>query len=196
MKHSEERNEETRKLAELKRYLAEKKAELEDELEKLNKVIEVIDGLLVSKSFKTGMEVMKGEEKAEAETALQRIELVYKGTKVGEMGVYQNYAKVTPLSELKLSTAISPFEAFLVRKVLEPMRERDVERAAKNELRPDQMFSYDIIEDNALLKYIILRNFRDKIRLKELANAVSWTFFTMASKRSGGSSSPEASDQP
>ncbi|MEM4610994.1 MAG: hypothetical protein QW190_08930, partial [Thermoproteota archaeon] len=80
------------------------------------------------------------------------------------------------------STAVSPFEAFLVRKVLEPMRERDVERAAKNELRPDQMFSYDILEEGGLLKAIILRNFRDKIRLKELANSISWTFFRMAEK--------------
>ncbi|MCS7138566.1 MAG: hypothetical protein NZ873_00720 [Crenarchaeota archaeon] len=180
----EEKDEETHRLAELKQYLSQKKEMLEEELEKLNSLISVVDDLLASKSFKTGIEVMKrAEEKTEAEAALQKLELVYKGTKVGEMEVYQTYAKVTPLPELKLSTVISPFEAFLVRKVLEPMRERDVERAAKNELRPDQMFSYDIIEEGGILKYIVVRNFRDRIRLKELANAMSWTFFTMASKK-------------
>jgi hypothetical protein len=187
-----ERDEEAQRLAELKQYLSHKKEELENELEKLNSMISVVDDLLASKSFKTGAEVMK---KAEAEAALQKLELVYKGTKVGDMEVYQTYAKVTPLPELKLSTVTSPFEAFLVRKVLEPMRERDVERAAKNELRPDQMFSYDILEEDGLLKSIIVRNFRDKIRLKELANAVSWTFFTMASKRGGAQAGLEAPDQ-
>lgn len=187
-----DRDEETQKLAELKQYLSGKKAELEDELEKLNSIMNVIDDLLASKSFKTGIEVMKKtEEKPEAEAVAQSLELVYKGTKVGDMEVYQTYARVVPLPELKLSTVTSPFEAFLVRKVLEPMRERDVERAAKNELRPDQMFSYDILEEGGLLKSIIVRNFRDKIRLRELANAVSWTFFTMASKRSGGSAGSE-----
>ncbi|MEM1557609.1 MAG: hypothetical protein QXT26_00390 [Thermoproteota archaeon] len=191
-----EKDEETQRLAELKQYLSQKREMLEEELEKLNSIISVIDDLLASKSFKTGIEMMKkAEEKAEAETALQKIELVYKGTKVGDMEVYQNYAKVTPLPELKLSTITSPFEAFLVRKVLEPMRERDVERAAKNELRPDQMFSYDIIEEGGLLKYIVVRNFRDRIRLKELANAVSWTFFTMASKRGSVQTSLEEPDQ-
>lgn len=191
-----EKNEETQRLAELKQYLSQKKEMLEEELEKLNSMISVIDDLLASKSFKTGIEVMKkSEEKAEAEAALQKIELVYKGTKVGEMEVYQTYAKVMPLPDLRLSTTTSPFEAFLIRKVLEPMRERDVERAAKNELRPDQMFSYDIIEEGGLLKYIVVRNFRDRIRLKELANAVSWTFFTMASKMGGVQAGLEEPDQ-
>jgi len=176
---SESGEEETQRLAELKKYLTEKKAELEEELEKLDGLMQVVDDLLASKSFKTGVEVLK---KTEAEAVVQKIELTYKNTKVGEIEVYQTYARVTPLPELKLSTAVSPFEAFLVRKVLEPMRERDVERAAKNELRPDQMFSYDILEENGLLKAIILRNFRDKIRLKELANSIAWTFFRMAEK--------------
>ncbi|MGC8832097.1 MAG: hypothetical protein ACP5PQ_05915 [Thermoproteota archaeon] len=192
-----DKDEEAQRLAELKQYLSGKKAELEDELEKLNSIMSVIDDLLASKSFKTGIEVMKKpEEKPEAEAIAQRLELVYKGTKVGDMEVYQTYARVVPLPELGLSTATSPFEAFLVRKVLEPMRERDVERAAKNELRPDQMFSYDILEEGGLLKSIIVRNFRDKIRLRELANAVSWTFFTMVSKRSGGVSGSEELNQP
>jgi hypothetical protein len=192
-----DKDEETQKLAELKQYLSGKKAELEDELEKLNNIMSVIDDLLASKSFKTGIEVMKKpEEKPEAEAVAQKLELVYKGTKVGDMEVYQTYARVTPLPELKLSAATSPFEAFLVRKVLEPMRERDVERAAKNELRPDQMFSYDILEEGGLLRSIIVRNFRDKIRLRELANAVSWTFFTMASKRSSGVAGSEELNQP
>ncbi|MGQ9479103.1 MAG: hypothetical protein ACUVQ0_03645 [Thermoproteota archaeon] len=188
---------EVQRLAELKQYLSEKKAELEAELEKVSSIMDVIDDLLVSKSFKTGMEVLKkAGEKPEAEAVTQRLELTYKGMKVGEMEVYQNYAKINPLPELRLSIAISPFEAFLVRKVLEPMRERDVERAAKNELRPDQMFSYDIIDENGLLKSIIVRNFRDKIRLKELANAASWTFFTMASKRSTGPADSGELNQP
>jgi len=191
-----DKEEETQRLAELKQYLSQKKEMLEEELEKLNSIISVIDDLLASKSFKTGIEVMKkAEEKVEAETALQKLELVYKGTKVGEIEVYQTYAKVIPLPELKLSTVTSPFEAFLVRKVLEPMRERDVERAAKNELRPDQMFSYDIIEEGGLLKYIVVRNFRDRIRLKELANAASWTFFTMASKRGSVQAGLDEPDQ-
>ncbi|MEM3712688.1 MAG: hypothetical protein QXR97_04025 [Thermoproteota archaeon] len=192
-----EKDEEAQRLAELKQYLSQKREMLEEELEKLNSIISVIDDLLASKSFKTGIEIMKKttEEKAEAETALQKLELVYKGTKVGEMEVYQTYAKVTPLPELKLSTVTSPFEAFLVRKVLEPMRERDVERAAKNELRPDQMFSYDIIEESGMLKYIVVRNFRDRIRLKELANAMSWTFFTMASKKGSVQTGLEGPEQ-
>ncbi|MBO3839515.1 MAG: hypothetical protein QXN75_02345 [Thermoproteota archaeon] len=191
-----EKDEEAQRLAELKQYLSQKKEALEEELEKLNSIISVIDDLLASKSFKTGIEVMKKTvEKAETETALQKLELVYKGMKVGDMEVYQTYARVTPLPELKLSTATSPFEAFLVRKVLEPMRERDVERAAKNELRPDQMFSYDIIEESGLLKYIVVRNFRDRIRLRELANAVSWTFFTMAAKKGSVQTGLEESEQ-
>jgi len=191
-----EKDEEAQRLAELKQYLSQKKEALEEELEKLNSIISVIDDLLASKSFKTGIEVMKkAEEKAEAETALQKLELVYKGMKVGDMEVYQTYAKVTPLPELKLSTVTSPFEAFLVRKVLEPMSERDVERASKNELSPDQMFSYDIIEEDGLLKYIVIRNFRDRIRLRELANAVSWTFFTMAAKKGSVQARLEESDQ-
>jgi len=187
-----EEDEETQRLAELKQYLTQKKEMLEEELEKLNGVISIIDNLLASKSFKTGIEVMK---KTEVEAALQRIELVYKGTKVGDIDVYQNYAKIMPLPELKLSTVISPFEAFLVRKILEPMRERDVERAAKNELRPDQIFSYDIVEEGGLLKYIVVKNFRDRTRLKELANAASWTFFTMAAKKGSIQTSLEEPEQ-
>jgi hypothetical protein len=184
---SESGDEETQRLADLKKYLTEKKTELEEELEKLEGLMRVVDDLLASKSFKTGVEVMK---RAEAEPVVQKLDLAYRNTKVGEMEVYQTYARVTPLPELKLSTAVSPFEAFLVRKVLEPMRERDVERAAKNELRPDQMFTYDVLEENGLLKAIILRNFRDKVRLKELANSIAWTFFRMAEKEQRATSSP------
>jgi len=112
----------------------------------------------------------------------RKVELVYRGRNVGVAFVSTDTVRIIPDEKLGLKTTTPPFESFLIRKVLDEIRETDTERAGRGEIRPDQILAYDIVEENALLKQITIRNYGDQDRLNRIVRASAWTYMVMAQK--------------
>jgi len=197
---------EAQRLAQLKRFIEEKIEALERELESLKAVGEIVDKELVGRSFKRGTgepvtpvsrpvapsATTQAPVQAEAEAPTvpmlapmpneRKIELVYRGRNVGVAYVSSEMVRIIPDDKLGLKTTTPPFESFLIRKVLDEIREADTERAGKGEIRPDQILAYDLLEEEALLKQITVRNYGDPDRLNRVVRASAWTFMVMSQK--------------
>jgi len=203
---------EAQRLAQLKRFLEEKIEALERELESLRAVGEIVDKELVGRSFKRGTgepvtpvsppvthvsrpvapSAIEAPAQAEAQAPAvamsapmpneKKVELVYRGRNVGVAYVSPEMVRIIPDEKLGLKTTTPPFESFLIRKVLDEIREADTDRAGKGEIRPDQILAYDLVEDEALLKQITVRNYGDPDRLNRVVRASAWTFMVMSQK--------------
>lgn len=112
----------------------------------------------------------------------KKVELVYRGRNVGVAYVSSETVRILPDEKLGLKTTTPPFESFLIRKVLDEIREADTERAGRGEIRPDQILAYDLVEEEALLKQITVRNYGDPDRLNRVIRASAWTFMVMSQK--------------
>ena len=202
---------EAQRLAQLKRYLEEKIEALERELESLREVGEIVDKELVGRSFKRGTgepvtpvsppaapvsrpvtPAIEAPAQAEAQAPAvavsapmpneKKVELVYRGRNVGVAYVSSEMVRIIPDEKLGLKATTPPFESFLIRKVLDEIREADTDRAGKGEIRQDQILAYDLVEDEALLKQITVRNYGDPDRLNRVVRASAWTFMVMSQK--------------
>jgi len=200
---------EAQRLAQLKRFLEEKIEALERELESLRAVGEIVDKELVGRSFKRGTgepvtpavthvsrpvtpSAIEATAQAEAQAPAvamsapmpneRKVELVYRGRNVGVAYVSPEMVRIIPDEKLGLKATTPPFESFLLRKVLDEIREADTDRAGKGEIRPDQILAYDLVEDEALLKQITVRNYGDPDRLNRVVRASAWTFMVMSQK--------------
>lgn len=178
-----------RKLAEVKTYLERRISELNKESATLSSFLEVIDTLLAEKSFRK-VEIPKLETESvtrapheERKTLAERVPLLTSaGTKLGELIFDGNNLTAIPAGNVRFDVNSPPFRAFMIARVLEPMKARDAEMSREGKLR-GKAFTYEVDQEDGILKALLMRNFGDEKRLLELKNAVRWTFRRMYEKR-------------
>lgn len=195
---SQEEKDRTKTLAQVKEYLEQKISQLEKELELLKHLVEIIDEELVEKSFKKLIpppEVkeavkespVKGESAKpmapELEEGKIRILKARSGEVLAKVSITPNELRFIVDPGISVTSEDKPFSSFLVKKVLEAMSKTDLERVKKGVLPPGQELSYNIIEDEGKVKEIVIRNFREEYRLREIVNAIRWTLETIIEKQ-------------
>jgi len=198
---SEEEKEQVKNLAKIKEYLEQKINELEKELGLLREIVELVDRELVEKSFKKptipleSKEVIKEslreipakpEVSITPETEEGRVKILKSKTGENLATVYisPNELRFIINPGINVSLDMKPFSSFLVKKVLEAMAKMDLERIEKGRLPPGQELSYNIIQEGERVKEIVIKNFREEYRLREIVNAIRWTLETIIEKQS------------
>ena len=91
-------------------------------------------------------------------------------------------ARVVPAEGLELEVSTQPFQAFLLSKVMDPMQARDKEMVVSGALSPDEVFSYEVVTEGSTIKELVIRNFRDEKRLREIQTSIRWTLDKMYEK--------------
>jgi hypothetical protein len=182
------KEESVRKLAEAKAYLEKRMAEIEEEATKIRSILEVVDSSLAERSFKKvelppskPQEITTSSVTRPQEDALkQAIPLkTPEGVNLADVHQTDSELKVIPASGMRFDVASPPFKAFLIGRVLEPMRNRDNTLAQSGELDPDRVLSYVVEQDGNLIRSLSIKNYGDERRLQDLVSAIRWTLRRM-----------------
>ena len=173
-----------RKLAEVKAYLEKRMLEIQDEASKLKSLLEVVDASLAEKSFRK-MEVPKPMPRSPGPSPplSQQVEGLRQvlplktpdGLHLADVSETESDLIVAPAPGMRFDVSSPPFRAFLVGRVLEPMRSRDDAAAKAGQMSPDKVLSYALEQDGGLMKRLVVKNYGDERRLQELRNAIRWT---------------------
>jgi hypothetical protein len=175
----------TKKLAELKSYLERKVSELENEARSLKSFLSTVDDMLAEKSYRrlklpdTSTDLSR--PKQEPPQTIRTIS----GVHLADIFVEGKDMRIVPSGEIKFDANAPPLRSFLVGKVLEPLHVKDEEATRKQELTPDDVLAYEIDKEGIVLKQIHVKNYGDERRLNELKNALRWTFRRMYEKTIG-----------
>ena len=180
-------NEYVKKLAELKTLLEERIKELELELELLKLCHKLVSEMLSKRTFKTGLEVLhevkekplvKPEEVIEKPKAVKDV-IGRKISKVfAKAYIYDNYVKIVPEGEFYIHTP--PFQVFFLNKLLEEFRKEDEEHVKSGKLSEDKVLRYEVkTDENGKIKELIIHNYNDEFRLREILRALAWTLEKM-----------------
>jgi len=176
--------ESVRRLAEVKAYLEKRMLEIQDEASKLKSLLEVVDASLAEKSFRK-MEVPKPAAPAplmpQQEEGLRQVVPLNtpEGVHLADSSETESDLIVTPAPGMKFDVSSPPLRAFLIGRVLEPMRSRDEASARAGEMSPEGTLSYTFEQDGNLMKRLVIKNYGDERRLQELRNAIRWTLRRM-----------------
>ena len=187
-------SEEVKQLAELKAKLQKKLESLREEVKTLESLISVVDSLLVSKSFRrveapqlpqvqpTQVEIGPAPQVPEA--AAQEILTLEAsdGVLLAKMYVTDRDAHVVIEPSLNLYVSTPPFQSFLVSRVLDSMKSKDLELVKEGKLNPDRVFDYELKIEGDAIREIRIRNYGDKRRLRELRTSIRWTLEKMYEK--------------
>ena len=188
-----------KRIVSLKEKVEKKVDELESELKEQKALLETIDELLLKKGFKrpemprqpsTEAPVSKEPKAFEAEACVQPEVKVAEnvadllsanGVLLAKLYSEGKSARVVPALGMNFNVNVSPFGHFLVERVLAKMQERDSELVRMGRLQASEIFSYNILRDEDIVREIILKNV-DAERLRELTSSVRWTLEKMYEK--------------
>jgi hypothetical protein len=192
-----------RALFTFKKKLEKRIEKLDSEVKELEATLEVVNSILLEKGFKRGdikevaaaaappeeaspttQTTVATEEKppqhaAETESVIplktmndEPLAIIY---------ISRDSLHVLPDESKSFNVNTPPFSHFLVERVLAKMQEKDNELVRMGQLTPNKMFTYKIIQDDDLLREIVITN-ADEERLRELKSSIRWTLEKMYEK--------------
>lgn len=181
-----------KKIAELREILEERIKSLEAEIEGLKIILEFVNSLLLERSFRRADEMISTKAQEAAPIAhpppappKEPIRVIPLKASTGELlaNIYveNRDLRVVPEPDKKFDINTPPFEAFLIEKVLNKMREIDQEAVRRGELKEEEALSYEIRRDGSIIREIIIQNVAPQ-RERELRSAIRWTLEKMYEK--------------
>lgn len=168
----------------LRTYMAKRAETLKLELEEVTGFLEALDNAIASISFRrptlpnlvTDTSIDKRRKYPH-----QTIPLKSKsGVLLADLLVNDNILRIIP--RIKLSVSTPPFQSFMINRILNSIRQKDIDRAEKGETSIENTLSYNVIVDGDDLKEVLIKNYGDSQRLREIRSAVRWTLEKMFEK--------------
>ena len=168
----------------LRSYLEERIRQLEEESEKLRTLSKIIDEVILTKSFKKAETIPVTTPKTlPASQYKEEIPLkTATGMLLATIFVSDEEARIVPAENLTFTTSTPPFQQFMITRILEPMRVKDAEDSQKGLVMPDQILSYEVAAEDDVIKELIIKNYGDRKRLREIVSSARWTFDKMYEK--------------
>jgi hypothetical protein len=178
-----------RRNAELKLWMENRIAELQEETEKLKEALAVVDSVLRASSFKPAAALATGKPQQPASVeeggAIPEIRELKKdrgGETIAVAEVTRERLKIAPVAAVTLKAETPPFKSFLLGKILAGMTAADEEAVQKGRLRRGDELRYTLAERAGKIHSLTVENYRERERMTEILNTVSWTFSRMLEK--------------
>jgi hypothetical protein len=181
-----------RRNAELKLWIETRVGELQEEIDRLKEALSVIDSVLRASSFKPAAELAAAGQRAPVEEAdepraepipeIRELRRDKGGETIAVAQVTRLRLKIEPVAEVALKAETPPFKSFLLGKILSGMKSADEDSIAKGRLKKGEELRYTLAERGGKISSLVIENYREKERMTEILNTVSWTFSRMLEK--------------
>jgi|TARA_B110000196_G_scaffold136442_1_gene118177 hypothetical protein len=186
-------DEQIQKMLELKESLIDKMAKHQDELDFLQKNLDVLDVVLKGSSFtKASSLPRKAETKVEKEEPSAETKVEKKHTtesiqiKKNKDGEVIANAFVTPekisiiMSEgIGLTDEIPPLRSFFIERIIGEMKKIDSVDVKNGKIDQSSVIDCVINKNGQAIREIIIKNYRQKERLDEIINTATWSLTRM-----------------
>ena len=168
-----------KKAAELKLWLEGRIRQLQEEIERLKESLTYVDATLRAGTFKPAIEMM---DEAKEIPEIRELRRDKGGEVVAIASVTSDSVSIEPREGVVLKQGTPPFKSFLLGKILQGMKAKDVELVSSGKLGKGFELKFDVDEANGAISRLMVENYREKARLNEILNTVAWTFSRMLEK--------------
>lgn len=156
-------------LLELRKILEEKIAQLENEVRLYKRLLSLIDEAIGQRSFTTAAQEREKREVAKKPLEVQVLKSK-EGEELGIAEIYEDELVLKPKVSVKLEGLI---KRFFVEKILDRYREED--EGAVREGKKRASLDYEIKEEGGNISAIVVRNYGDENRRRDIVRAFRWT---------------------
>ena len=184
-------DEQIQKMLELKESIIDKMAKHQDELDFLQKNLDVLDVVLKGSSFTKASSLPRSTEPVTKEPEEEKIEV--KEEKLESIQIKKNKdgevianAFVTPekisiiLNEgIGLTDEIPPLRSFFIERIIGEMKKIDSADVKNGKIDENSVIDCIINKNGPAIREIIIKNYRQKERLDEIINTATWSLTRM-----------------
>ena len=184
-------DEQIQKMLELKESMIDKMAKHQDELDFLQKNLDVLDVVLKGSSFTKASSLPRSTEPVTKEPEEEKIEV--KEEKLESIQIKKNKdgevianAFVTPekisiiLNEgIGLTDEIPPLRSFFIERIIGEMKKIDSTDVKNGKIDENSVIDCIINKNGPAIREIIIKNYRQKERLDEIINTATWSLTRM-----------------
>jgi len=187
-------DEQIRKMLELKETIIEKMSKCQDEIDFLQKNLDVLDVILKGSSFTKASALAKNITKQEEpdilDTHEDQLEIKKQIIDSKDGGVIAN-AFVTPdqvsivLEDgIGLTPEIPPLKTFFIERIIGEMKKSDNAAVKDGKINQESVIDCIINKNGSAIREIIIKNYRQKERVDEIINTATWSLTRMVENSS------------
>lgn len=147
-----------------------------EQIEMLEKNLALINSILKQQSF-TKASALKVETTSEERPIPLRKST--DGSLIANAYVRPNEVSIVLEDGIHLKEDTHPFKSFFIDRIIGEMQKKDQAELEKGIIDKDSMINYLINKDGALLREIIIKNYRQKERVNEIINTAAWSLSKM-----------------
>jgi hypothetical protein len=188
-------DEQIRKMLELKETIIEKMSKYQDEIDFLQKNLDVLDVVLKGSSFTKASTLAKNITKQKEPDILDTpeedsLEVKKQIIDSKDGGIIAN-AFVTPdqvsivLEDgIGLTPEIPPLKTFFIERIIGEMKKSDDVAVKDGKINKESVIDCIINKNGSAIREIIIKNYRQKERIDEIINTATWSLTRMVENSS------------
>ena len=183
-------DEQIRKMLELKETIIEKMSKYQDEIDFLQKNLEVLDVILKGSSFTKASALVKNITKQEEPDILDTHEedsLEVKkqivdsndGEVIANAFVTPDQVSIVLEDGMILTPEIPPLKTFFIERIIGEMKKSDNAAVKDGKIDQESVIDCIINKNGSAIREIIIKNYRQKERVDEIINTATWSLTRM-----------------
>lgn len=173
MKFSEEQ---IRGLVELKDELAGKIRKCDEEIEKLQRNVSVLDSILKQSSFAKASDLTVDTKKQAVSIPITKNS---DGTIIANAFVSDDKVSIILEENVTLSPETPPLKTFFIERIIGEMKKKDSLEVQSGKIGRDDVIDCIINNNGSAIREIIIKNYRQKERVDEIINTATWSLTRM-----------------
>ena len=188
-------DEQIRKMLELKETIIEKMSKYQDEIDFLQKNLEVLDVILKGSSFTKASALAKNitkevepdildtHEEDSLEVKKQIIDSK-DGEVIANAFVTPDQVSIVLEDGIGLTPEIPPLKTFFIERIIGEMKKSDDVAVKDGKINKESVIDCIINKNGSAIREIIIKNYRQKERIDEIINTATWSLTRMVENSS------------
>ena len=188
-------DEQIRKMLELKETIIEKMSKYQDEIDFLQKNLEVLDVVLKGSSFTKASALAKNttiEEEPDILDTHEEDSLEVKkqiidskdGEVIANAFVTPDQVSIVLEDGIGLTPEIPPLKTFFIERIIGEMKKSDDVAVKDGKINQESVIDCIINKNGSAIREIIIKNYRQKERIDEIINTATWSLTRMVENSS------------
>lgn len=187
-------DEQIRKMLELKETIIEKMSKYQDEIDFLQKNLEVLDVVLKGSSFTKASALAKNttiEEQPDIlDTHEEPLEVKKQiidskdGEVIANAFVTPDQVSIVLEDGIGLTPEIPPLKTFFIERIIGEMKKSDDVAVKDGKINQESVIDCIINKNGSAIREIIIKNYRQKERIDEIINTATWSLTRMVENSS------------
>ena len=170
-------DEKIREVLELKDRITEKIEGHEEEIEFLKKNLDILDPMIKQTSF-TKASALHSNTKSSKSDSIP----ITKGTDgdiIANAYVTPEQVSIVLKEDIGLDPETPPFKSFFIDRIIGEMKRKDATEVEDGRIQKEAVIDFVINKNGSNIREIIIKNYRQQERVKEIINTAGWSLTRM-----------------